>query len=465
MKILIEEYKYNPKDLQGLLQGLEPLPCADGKIKLRYVGYYYNTEIGDCVFILPKVLLEGEVGKEMVFGKKPEDIIYLEKADLETHEKDFIYEFAVWIYRAIWVFWTTHKESEIIYHQTGIEVNKGRKRVHNTFLDILLSLLQFNKENQNFVFFILKNLHAGHNKINWTRTISTTRAIVQDNGPIYMNPVNKKRVVNFDEELLVIFFSIINYISDKYGFEKNLNCNLDIIKGKQFEMYINGLGRIRLRQIKYKYFSDKALELWNLCYVFFDQIKNVKVNTQQKEYLLAYNFNIVFEAMIDELIGTPHDKIPNGLKDQEDGKRVDHIYTYSDLINAGGQDIYYIGDSKYYKRDNRIDSKSVYKQFTYARNVIQWNLNLFMDDSKTDKDGFGRVPKLRDELTEGYNVIPNFFISSTLDNELSYNEKIEFTKREDLDFCNKHFNNRLFDRVDLSLRRKFLVCVGSICTQ
>lgn len=44
------------------------------------------------------------------------------------------------------------------------------------------------------------------NKINWTRTIATTLAIVQEDTAIYMNPVNKKRQINFDEELLVIFF-------------------------------------------------------------------------------------------------------------------------------------------------------------------------------------------------------------------------------------------------------------------
>lgn len=65
-----------------------------------------------------------------------------------------------------------------------------------------------------YFFFVLKNIHAGHNKINWTRTISTTPAIVQDDATVYLNPVNKKRKINFDEELLIIFFSILNYIGD-----------------------------------------------------------------------------------------------------------------------------------------------------------------------------------------------------------------------------------------------------------
>lgn len=126
---------------------------------------------------------------------------------------------------------------------------------------------------------------------------------MQSEQPIYLKPVNKKRQINFDEELLVIFFSILNYISDTYGFPKDIKCQFQLIKGAQFKTYLNGYGRTRLRQIKYKYFSDKALELWNLCYAFFDEARQVFVSTEKKEYLLVKSFYIVFEAIIDELIG------------------------------------------------------------------------------------------------------------------------------------------------------------------
>lgn len=54
------------------------------------------------------------------------------------------------------------------------------------------------------------------------------------------------------------------------------------------------------------------------------------------------------------------------------------MYQYKELTNNEKDDtIYYIGDSKYYKRGNSLGKESVYKQFTYARNVIQWNIDLF----------------------------------------------------------------------------------------
>ena len=451
MRILIEEYQYEVADVKDILHGIDPLTNIEGKVSIHYVGYYYNSLLRDCVFILPKVLLQGNEnsadGKELVFGRyKPEEIANLdEKNPLSKKERDFIYKFAVWIYRAIVVYKNDKQtDSSIIYYAQIAQIGKGQRRLSNTYLDILLSLIQFNRENQNFFFFVLKNLHSGLNKINWTRTIGTTTAIVQRNRPIYLNPINKKRQINFDEELLVIFFSILNYIGDTYGFSKEINCQFDLIKGKMFETYLKGYGKTRLLQIKYKYFSDKALELWRLCFAFFDESRQIFINTEQKEYLLVKNFYIVFEAIIDELIG---DKpLPDGMeKKQGDGKIVDHLFSAPSLIDGKAKQTYYIGDSKYYKIDHELSSESIYKQYTYARNVIQWNLDIFNDGRESDV-------RLRDEVTEGYNIIPNFFISAKMDKEFDYsNDGIEKTDRKK----NKHkqiqFKNRLFDRDTLLL--------------
>ena len=457
MRILIEEYRYKTQDVKDTIYGLDILEHIEGYVSVNYVGYYFNShpDVYDCVFILPKVLLEVKNGEELVFGQyRPEDIICInEDSPLKDEQKNFIYDFSVWIYRAIVVFYNDKRnDTSIVYHKKMVEVNKGRKQRNNTFLDILLSLIQFNDDNQHFFMFIIKNMHAGLNKINWTRTIAKTSAVIQDNNAIYVNPVNKKRQINFDEELLIIFYSILNFIHEHYGFPITINCNYELITGNKFQNYLKGFGKIRLQQIKYKYFSDKALQLWNLCYAFFDKAKSVTIEIGQRDYLLVKNFNIVFEAIIDELIGETGE-VPAGLKKQEDNRRVDHIYTYEGLVSHDkDKPIYYIGDSKYYKRNNPIGREAVAKQFTYARNVIQWNLNLFMkgdpgdEDWKNDWNQFREVPKLRDDVTEGYNIIPNFFISATMEEDLSYREVIRLTEKENKYFTSDQFNNRLFDR-------------------
>ena len=161
----------------------------------------------------------------MFFGEYcPEDIANLDDNNpLKPEERDFLYRFAVWIYRGIVVFKNDRRnDTYIVYYQKIAQVGNGTRRLSNTYLDILLSLIQFNRDNQSFFFFIVKNQYSGLNKVNWTRTIASTNAIVQNGQPIYLYPINKKRRANFDEELLIIFFSILNYIGDTYGFPKVL---------------------------------------------------------------------------------------------------------------------------------------------------------------------------------------------------------------------------------------------------
>ncbi|MCQ2094034.1 MAG: restriction endonuclease [Bacteroidaceae bacterium] len=444
MILLIEGYKYKADDVKEVLEGLGLLENLNQEVVVNYVGYMYNPHIKDCVFILPKVLTDE---REKAFGHiDPTDLIHLDKAEsLTEEERRFIYEFAVWIYRALYVFKNSNPENDIIYHKQMTKVGNHHRHMTNTFLEVLLALVDFNKKNQNFFMMVLRNLHSGNNKINWTKTISSSQAFVQDGKePIYLNPINKKRQINFDEELLVIFFSILNYIKGRYGFPVQINMGYELIIGEQFNHYLNGYGLIRLRQIKYKYFSDKTLYLWELCYAFFERSHQIAITSELQEYLVAKNFNIVFEAIIDELVGDK--ELPDGLKDQPDGKIVDHLYSYKSLTTTGDEnkDVFYIGDSKYYKLGNEIGSESVYKQFTYARNVIQWNMNLFLDGK--DNNWSKRVSKYRDEVTEGYNIVPNFFISARMDKELSYDDKIYETQKDNKFFIQRHFENRLFDR-------------------
>ena len=197
MRILIEEYQYPVERIKPILHGIDALENVEGMVSIYYVGYYYcsHPDVRDCVFILPKVLLKDVDGQELVFGKyRPEDIVNLNKDNpLSPEECNFIYKFSVWIYRAIVVYKNDKRnDTDIVYHTKIAQIGQGRRRQSNTYLDILLQLIQFNRDNQSFFFFVVKNMHAGFNKINWTRTISTTPAIVQNNSPIYLNPVNKK---------------------------------------------------------------------------------------------------------------------------------------------------------------------------------------------------------------------------------------------------------------------------------
>ena len=60
-----------------------------------------------------------------------------------------------------------------------------------------------------------------------------------------------------------------------------------------------------------------------------------------------------------------------------------------------------------------LDEKSLYKQFTYAKNIIQLNINIFNKPGgqrKSDEQEIIKDVRYRDQLTAGYNLTPNFFV-------------------------------------------------------
>ena len=341
----------------------------------------------------------------------------------------------------------------------------GRKVKHNTLLDVIIALRDFNRNNQDYLTFIARNMHRGFNKIQWTKTISKSQAVITNDTPIYIDPVNKKKVVNFDEELLVIYFSILRYITEVHGFSFDINLNYNLIPIKVLKSKYIGknYGTKRLLQIKYKYFSDKALRIWDLCYAFFDREHKISMRVPEDDYLLAKDFQRIFELMIDKLVGgNEKSKLPSDLTDQKDGKLVDHMYIDKSLLIKSlltKELTYYIGDSKYYKRGEygkvELGEKSIYKQYTYARNVVQWNMNMFLRLPKTKV--YEGQPQLRDELTEGYNPIPNFFISAHIPEKEQCSEgkflsfEDDALHNEESIQLNRQFENRLFDRDTLLL--------------
>ena len=442
----------------------------------EYVGYCYSKAADDVVFFLPKVVLTGEQTKEnekdTIFGADPKKIIDFESNDLEGNfteddrikYKEFLSELSIWTYRTISVYKKEYNDN-ILESREIQSKSTGRKVKHNTLLDIIIALRDFNRHNQDYFTFVARNMHKGFNKIQWTKTISKSQAIISNGTPIYIDPVNKKKVVNFDEELLVIYFSILRYIAEVHGFSFDININYGLIPTKVLKSkYIDkNFGTHRLRQIKYKYFSDKALRIWDLCYAFFDREHKITMKVPEDDFLLAKDFERIFELMIDKLVGgNEKDILPSDLTDQKDGKLVDHMYIDNGLLVKSNLDkelTYYIGDSKYYKRQKdgivNLGDKSIYKQYTYARNVIQWNMNMFLGLQKTKE--YKNQPQLRDDLTEGYNPIPNFFISAHIPDKkhcsegkfLSFDD--DTLHNEENIQLNRQFENRLFDRDTLLL--------------
>lgn len=432
MKVLIEDYHYDPTDLPEL-KGIDPTELSGGQIKLPYVGYYHDGRADETIFILPKVFIIGE----KAFGRyEPELLLHIDKENEQLTDADhaFLFELSAWIYQAIALFCERHPENEITSPRELAGVIGHRRDGETTLLDLILALIRFGKEHQSLFTYIATIVHSGRHKIHWTKTMRTTSPILQDGKPYYLKCKSKEKAINYDEELICLFYSTLNYLKQDYHFIVRHNLNFETEHPHIIKRLIeDGKGTHRLRQIRGKYFTDELVQLWHLLYAFYERAEKAAQGKAHDERLLVRNFNIVFEDMIDSLIGEKSH--PSGLKKQKDGKIIDHIYQEESLIGDG--DIYFIGDSKYYSEGNDIGENSIYKQFTYAKNVIQYHIDLIPEKAQ----GL----RYRDELTEGYNPTPNFFIRGTLRDDLSDKEiglKPEGKGRYD----SKHFEDRLFDR-------------------
>lgn len=432
MKIFIEDFPYSLQDLPSL-EGVVP-ELTDGRAKLPCVGYFHNGGTDETIFVLPKVFIIG--GK--VFGRyKPEHLLCMTAESEQITEKTdraLLFKISVQIYQAIALYCERCPKNRITAHRKLAGVIGHRRDGETTLLDLILALIRFGKEHQSLFTYIATIAHSGRHKIHWTKTIRTTAPVLQDDKPYYLKCKTKEKAINYDEELICLFYSTLDYLKQDYHFIVRHNLNFETERPHIIKRLIeDGKGTRRLRQIRGKYFTDELVQLWHLLYAFYERAEKAAQGKAHDERLLVRNFNIVFEDMIDSLIGEK--SLPSGLKKQKDGKIIDHIYQDKSLIGDG--DIYFIGDSKYYSEGNDIGENSIYKQFTYAKNVIQYHIDLIPEKAQ----GL----RYRDELTEGYNPTPNFFIRGTLRDDLSDKEiglKPEGKGRYD----SKHFEDRLFDR-------------------
>lgn len=445
MHILIEGETYSTERLNSLFDDPKFFKSNGLEATLTSVGYYHSFTKNTLVFMLPKVFMKD--GNDTVFSKSKEELINLIDAISVKHKTEYnwVRQLSVHFYNSLIEYRKRYKESSIIHEIETFELNSNINDKSYSYLDILLSIVNFYKKNkQQILYKHIEFISNQAKKAKWDKTIRKSLPLFgTSNQPIYTEIRNKKKVVNNEEELITYFFSILNHLNQEHHLNLPIDKSYNIIKGKQFELLCkNGLKK--LRKIKYRYFSDVLRRMYTLCEMYFSQFDTSSIKRKREDFIAISNYNLVFEDMVDKLFsdqfntenvdGITLDK----LKYHDDGKIVDHIYDYKSLIDTS--DIFYIGDSKYYKSNNEAGKLSKYKQFTYAKNVIQFNIDLL------NKKGADSIKPLRyrDGVTEGYNISPNFFIYGYIDNVNNYDDDLIEPKGEVVKSF--HFEDRLFDR-------------------
>lgn len=415
--------------------------------KVDCVGYCLSRDKNEHIFLLPKVFLkDGKAfGVEDIDTNHPIDYSDAFRKRLKNAgwDEGIVSELPLYLYLAIEKFRRESPENYIARNTENRDVVSSKNDFGDrTLLDVILTLRDFYLENQNLFVLIYKQTHSGFNKVNWTKTVRTKIPAVTEDDVIYPMVINRRKEIDYDEELLVLFFNTLRYINSKYCFRFTIDQPYNLIPDAEFRRkFESGVIKKRLEAIRNRYFNEKLVELWQLLHIFADKYHKVKTSKAGSEYLLVRRFNIVFEAMIDAILGDR--SLPSKLWKQSDGKIVDHLFRGESILSTS-QDIYYIGDSKYYKEERHPENESLFKQYTYAKNIIQQEINWYHKQESS--------VIYRDELTEGYNITPNFFICGFIDKKQGYTE--DTLKPEGWSFkINYQFPNRLFDRDTLFLRQ------------
>ncbi|MCD8431740.1 hypothetical protein LNJ05_03090 [Tenacibaculum finnmarkense genomovar ulcerans] len=446
MKILIEGEKYKIEQLTAIFDDPKFYHQEGKYATILSVGYYHSYEKGELIYMLPKVFMAGS--GQTVFKIDKDQLFDLENTETFKHKDEYnwIRQISVYFYNSLIEFKRRNKFSTIVQSSLTSNLNSNLNDKEYSYLDLLLSFVNFYKKNKNHILF--KYIEFKSQQVrnpNWEKTIrKSIPLLTQNKQPIYNIYRNRKKIINTEEELLIYFFSILNHFNNEHILYLKIDKSYSLIKGSKFKSLQNN-GLSKLRKIKYRYFNDTLKKMYHLCEIYFSQTDTSSTNKKKEEFISVNNYNIVFEDMIDKLFSDPivDKKTTDGttlkhLKYNDDGKIIDHIFDYQSLLDTS--DIFYIGDSKYYKSDNTAGKVSKYKQFTYAKNVIQYNIDLLNDTGKYYTDKL----RYRDKLTEGYNITPNFFIYGYINNYKNFddNELIEKGKI----VKSFHFEERLFDR-------------------
>lgn len=465
MLVYFEGHRY-PKDIvapyftdRDFNEPVVPYQHDSKGYYLEYIGYIFATseKYSGPVFILPKSFLavdESDPDKRDTLlgesGLLPELIFDTDKDDnvLALSGRDtFLPELSLWLFRAMVRFREDckkekdYKNLEKLYQLTPQDNSRDRD-----FLSTAIRLIDFLSDHRNLFTQIHKINNSGRAAIDWNKTIRKY-PYIKESKPYYLDLQIKDKAINIDEELIILYYSVLRYLKDKFHFPITLgDIPYELLSPSEIQRYLDtGVGKRKMRDIKGKYFRDDLRTLWTLLDAFFTFNYSHDDKCPRKEALAVKEFDAVFEKMVDRLIGDTG-KLA-ALKNQKDGKLIDHIYMDKSLTGKDSN-IYYIGDSKYYSDSHDIEGVPLYKQFTYARNAIQYNIDQYYIKHKANPNAI----RYRDKDTEGYNVTPNFFVRPKIQSDTLDFDTPSFSPSDNQPKANKHFEDRLFDRDTLLLR-------------
>lgn len=430
MKIFVEDYAYPIEYIQEVPNTpYIKLDRNEQSFRLRYVGYYKDASNYLYLF-MPKVFEQNtclfeDIPVEKFITDNAYDV--LAQYGKGKTSFNFLNELSVLLYKTLEQAMKRKSNQKIL---PEIISTIGKDDV--AFLSIITSLIRLHKKHGTLYFKKKQLVHKTTDKINWKKTFKKQPIITQNN-VMYTDFYSTKETRHQEDLLLTVFYTLLHRFKKEYHFTINLPDGLPRLSDRMFQRNEHKLLK-ELKKMKTVRFDDLSKQILQLLILYLEQTALARDGKAREEVFVTNSFHLVFEKMMDDLISDPEDA--RLFKAQRDGKIIDHVF--HDKAPFSTDHTLYVGDSKYYKRFEDVQGSSLYKQYTYAKNIIQQ----YMDDNKKEKMRYykERTIRLFDETMFAYQIIPNFFILPSVDarNPITFlhNHQVE----------SAHYNNQVYDR-------------------
>jgi hypothetical protein len=436
MYLLFEEHIYptdwlNRLGLAAFIKEVKP-----GQAKCNHVGFHRDYHKDRSVFVLPKVFaIDGKL-----FGKYDYHCLCEKAASsvLTSPQYAQVRTLCEKIYFCLRRYQLEVTSSGIVEASRAQTIRSTVGAHHTTAFEAMLTLIAFARSNPH-IYVQTKEFenYRGINNIDWKNTFSKSIPFQSRKGLLYLEPYSKRPPQSPDDFLLSVYYSLLRDFR-AYDPTIPIDTSVHLFTEAEFCTLKPRLPNI-LRNCRFQYYSDKLRQLYAFLQSFFNA-SNAALSSGTVEYLFTDNFQAVFEKMVDVVLSD--EDLLRQYKHLRDGKEIDHLFGHNDILKFSK--IIFVGDSKYYKDPSAIAFQK-YKQFTYARNIIQEHIYVINRGLETTY-----TRNFRDPLSEGYNITPNFFVYGTVSAGLGP-EKTLLSRDADLREFSYHFANRLFDRDTLHI--------------
>ena len=172
MKVFIEGEHYPLAILESIKHAKFYKALGSEKAKITHVGYFYSFENKEVIYILPKVFIDTD---KKVLSSFHKDELIDSSFDEKIKDKVQLVKFKyllILFYRSLQEYKKRYSSNNLLKKDNTLTLDSNIGEAEYSYLDIVLNIINFHRENHNTILFIEKKHRSQqHKKVSWEKTI------------------------------------------------------------------------------------------------------------------------------------------------------------------------------------------------------------------------------------------------------------------------------------------------------